>query len=48
MSVKQRVLLCRLVEKIEKQSTYSEKLGLENTSRFRGIQIKDAKYLKCN
>ncbi len=39
MSVQQRILTCRLIEKMEKQEAYSRKLGLENTSTFYGMHI---------
>ncbi len=34
MSIEHRVRLCRMIEKMEKNKAYSEKLGLENTSVF--------------
>ena len=39
MSVKERVLICRLLEKMKDQDTYSRQLGLENTSTFCGVNI---------
>lgn len=39
MGIKQRVLTCRLLEKMNGQKNYSVKLGLENVSTFHGIQI---------
>lgn len=41
MSVEQRVFLCRLLEKMKENGTYSNKLGLENVTTFHGIQIYD-------
>lgn len=39
MGIEQRVLTCRLLEKMNDQKRYSNKLGLENVSTFHGIQI---------
>lgn len=39
MSVRERVLTCRLLEKMKEQDTYSRQLGLENTSTFCGVNI---------
>lgn len=39
MSVKERILLCRMIEKMEKKETYSRKLGLENKSAYRGKPV---------
>ena len=39
MGIEQRVLTCRLLEKMNGQKRYSSKLGLENVSTFHGIQI---------
>ncbi|MBQ8592357.1 MAG: hypothetical protein IJ485_06405 [Lachnospiraceae bacterium] len=39
MSIQQRVLACRLLEKMQEQKTYSKKLGLEDFSTFQGMQI---------
>lgn len=39
MSVKERVLICRLLEKMSEQDAYSRQLGLENTSTFCGVNI---------
>lgn len=45
MGIAQRVLTCRLLEKMNEQKNYSSKLGLENVSTFHGIQINsDSKY----
>lgn len=35
MEVTQRVLMCRLIEKMKLQKSYSKKLGIENASTFR-------------
>lgn len=40
MSIKERIRLCILLEKMDEQKTYSEKLGLENKSKFHGERIK--------
>lgn len=39
MGVKQRVLTCKLIEKMQQQANYSKQLGLENTSTFYGMHI---------
>ena len=39
MSVEQRILTCRLIEKMKKQDSYGRQLGLKDTSTFCGIYI---------
>ncbi len=39
MSVKERVMTCRLLEKMKQQDSFSRQLGLENTSTFCGVNI---------
>lgn len=39
MSVEERILTCRLLEKMKDQEAYSKRLGLEDTSRVHGKQI---------
>lgn len=39
MGIEQRILTCRLLEKMNVQKNYCSKLGLENVSTFHGIQI---------
>jgi len=39
MGIEERILTCRLLEKMKEQKNYSSKLGLENVSTFHGIQI---------
>jgi len=39
MSVEMRILTCRLLEKMKGNEAYSKRLGLEDASRVRGIQI---------
>ena len=39
MGVKQRILTCRLIEKMKEQGSYSKQLGLEDTSTFYGMHI---------
>lgn len=39
MSVRERVLTCRLLEKMKQQDSYSRQLGLENASTFCGVDI---------
>jgi len=36
MSIEKRILMCRLIEKMYEQKEYSQKLGIENRSVFRG------------
>ena len=40
MSIEKRIRLCRLLDKMEIEKSYSQKLGLENTSTFHNRQIK--------
>lgn len=39
MTIETRIRYSRLIEKMQKQEGYREKLGLVNASRFRGKQI---------
>lgn len=39
MSVEQRIKICILIDKMNKYKLYSEKLGLEDVSRFRGERV---------
>lgn len=39
MSVRERVLICRLLEKMSEQAAYSRQLGLTNASTFYGENI---------
>ena len=39
MSVKERVMICRLLEKMKEQDNYSRQLGLTNASTFCGVNI---------
>lgn len=39
MSVQERMIICRLLERMNEQEAYGEKIGLENVSRFHGKQI---------
>lgn len=39
MGIEQRILTCRLLEKMNEQKNYSSRLGLANVSTFHGIQI---------
>ena len=36
MTVRERIVLCRLIEKIDKHRNYSKGIGVENISRFKG------------
>lgn len=39
MGVKERVMTCRLLEKMKEQAGYSRQLGLKNTSTFYGVTV---------
>ena len=39
MSVRERILTCRLLEKMKGQEQYGRQLGLTNTSTFGGVNI---------
>lgn len=39
MSVSQRIALCRMIEKMNAQKSFSSKLGLENNSRYQQKQL---------
>lgn len=39
MSIEQRVLTCRVLEKMKEQKGYSKKLGLEDTSIIHGQKM---------
>ena len=39
MSIEQRVLTCRVLEKMKEQKGYSKKLGLENASTIHGQKM---------
>ena len=39
MCIEQRVRICRLLEKMKEQDSYSKKIGLKNTSTFHGKRI---------
>ncbi len=43
MPVKQRIRKCLLIEKINKQRDYSEKLGLEDVSTFNKERVDNIK-----
>ncbi|MDD3219346.1 MAG: hypothetical protein PHC41_11245 [Lachnospiraceae bacterium] len=40
MSIEQRIRMCLLIEKMKANKDYSEKLGIEDISRFRGKRMK--------
>ncbi len=48
MTVQERVCLCRLIEKIEKDKNYARSIGVTNVSKFRendpGNRKDDNKY----
>jgi hypothetical protein len=39
MGVKERILICRVVERMEMQAGYGKRLGLENKSTYRGMPV---------
>lgn len=39
MPIEQRIRMCLLIEKMQEQKVYSEKLGLEDISKFHGKRI---------
>lgn len=41
MPVEQRIKMSLLAEKVDKQKTFSEKLGLENVSTLHGRRVKN-------
>ena len=41
MTTEQRIRMCLLLEKMDEQKEYSERLGLENRSRFHGKTIEE-------
>lgn len=43
MSIKERILICQMIEKMEKLKEYSKLLGLENKSSFRGVKVNGGK-----
>lgn len=43
MSIEKRMMLCRLIDKMNSQESYSEKLGIVNTSRLHNRVISDKK-----
>ena len=41
MTTEQRIRMCLLLEKMDEQKEYSERLGIENRSRFHGKTIEE-------
>ena len=41
MTIEQRIRRCLLLEKMCEQKEYSERLGLENRSKFHGKKIEE-------
>ena len=39
MCVEERILMCRLLEKMQTYEVYGKKLGLQDASRMHGIEI---------
>ena len=47
MNTRERIRLCILIEKMNEYKTYSEKLGLENKSKFHGRLVKKEGMKTC-
>lgn len=47
MTIKQRIRLCILIEKMHRQDAFSERLGLEDLSRFHGKRIDREEHVTC-
>lgn len=47
MTAEERIRKCILIEKINTYTLYSEKLGLENISSFRGQRIRKEGEITC-
>ena len=41
MPIEQRIRMCLLIEMMQEQKVFSEKLGLENISKFHGKRINE-------
>ncbi len=41
MTVKERINLCKLAERIDKNKEFAKSIGVTNESRFKGISNKD-------
>lgn len=39
MPIEQRIRLCLLIEKMDAQRAFSKKLGLEDKTKFHGVEI---------
>lgn len=39
MTIEQRIRMCLLIEKMQEHKIYSEKLGLEDVSKFHGKRV---------
>ncbi len=39
MSIQHRIQMCRMLEKMERNRAYSEKLGIENVSTFQSKRV---------
>ncbi len=46
MPIEQRIRLCLLIEKINARKSYSEKLGLEDRSKFHGQYVRNTEEKK--
>lgn len=47
MTVEQRIRRCLLLEKMQKNKAYSEKLGLEDISTFKGKRVNEKEEHRC-
>lgn len=46
MTLERRLMLCRLIEHMEQDREYADRLGLVNTSTFKGKPINDTENLQ--
>lgn len=47
ITVAQRIRMIILIEKMNKQKQFSEKIGIENISTFHGVIIKEEEHKSC-
>jgi hypothetical protein len=49
MTVRERIALCRVIEKIDRHEAYSKSIGVSNESKFKGKKcVKSAEKSKDN
>ena len=46
MTIKERVNLCRLIEKIDRNRNYSKSIGINNVSRFKGKKVNQTEIVR--